>query len=48
MDGLHPNDDGQTKIASYVTASLASISGIPIIRRNWLKLKFRDLLASAF
>ena len=48
VDGLHPNDDGQTKIASYVTASLASISGIPIIRRNWLKLKFRDLLASAF
>ena len=48
VDGLHPNDDGQTKIADYVTASLASISGIPIIRRNWLKLKFRDLLASAF
>lgn len=48
VDGLHPNDEGQTKIADYVTASLASIRGIPIIRRNWLKLKFRNFLASAF
>ena len=48
VDGLHPNDDGQTKIASYVTAALASFGEVPIIRRNWLKLKFRDLLASAF
>ena len=48
VDGLHPNDDGQTKIANYVTASLASLSGIPIIRRNWLKLKFRNLLAAGF
>ena len=47
VDGLHPNDEGQTRIAEYITASLSTVGLAGYSRKSWFRnTKFR--LETAF
>lgn len=36
VDGLHPNDEGQTRIAKYIMASLGTVGILSPPRKDWL------------
>lgn len=45
VDGLHPSDEGQTRIAQYIVASLSTVGIIGSSRKTWRKNMADSLIA---
>ena len=46
VDGLHPNDEGQTRIAEYITATLTAALPVGISQKSRFDSRFRQMIAT--